>query len=69
MPVFTIKLLLPQEPGEAPATIGEVTRDLNSAINDHGLLGGNFLVASVDNNEPGFWREWTAEARKGGVHA
>ena len=32
---------------DAERGVGGIAQDLNSAINDHGLLGGNFTVVEV----------------------
>lgn len=48
-------------PDEDPMTVAEITRDLDAAINQHGLLGGNFLVYTEEDMtqaEAVFWAEW-----------
>jgi len=62
MPVYNILLLLPAENEYVP-DIPAVVADLDAAINDHGLLGGNFLVTGYTEDEGMFDREWTRHAK------
>jgi hypothetical protein len=61
MPVYTIKLLLPAENEYGMDETEQIVADLDAAINDHGLLGGNFLVTEVTEDEVTFERAWSAK--------
>lgn len=69
MPTYTIKLLLPAENEYGMDETEQIVADLNAAINDHGLLGGSFLVTEVAADESEFWSEWTKRSEQARVSA
>lgn len=54
---FTILLAT----GDTGLTVEDVIADLNVAINDYGLLAGNYLVSKTGDSgtDDEFWRLWT----------
>jgi hypothetical protein len=55
----TFRILLADE---NETEVSNIVADLDAAINELGLLGGNFLVEKISENESEFWQEWSNRA-------